>query len=67
VLAAGNKHNAAVKAAAASISLLTTKTLLGALSFRAWRAPAKDAYLALLGALGGLVGLALASSSGGAG
>jgi hypothetical protein len=30
-------------------------------------APDKDAYLALLGALGGLVGLALASSSGGAG
>jgi len=30
-------------------------------------APAKDAYLALLGALGGLVGLALASTSGGAG
>lgn len=30
-------------------------------------APDRDAYLALLGALGGLVGLALASSSGGAG
>jgi hypothetical protein len=30
-------------------------------------APAKDAYLALLGALGGLVGLALASTSGGNG
>lgn len=30
-------------------------------------APDRDAYLALLGALGGLVGLALASPSGGAG
>ena len=40
-------------------TLLTPRAQLGA--------PDKDAYLALLGALGGLVGLALASTSAGAG